>query len=163
MKVVTDIVEQDYWIYNKYAMLHLPAMRKAFMVNFVGVHFTIFMMMLLLKEPVLVNILATIFLGLLADLIIIVMFRKRVKKIAETQRGIVGRHNVEITEEGISDRTTEHHTFMIWTDITDILKDTHNIYIFRGMSFAHIIPLRSFSTEEESNLFIDEAKKFWRE
>ena len=162
MRVVTDIVERDYWIYNKYAMLHFPGMRKAFLVNFAGAHLTIFMMMLLLKESLLTCILASVFLGLAADITIILMFRNKVKKTAETQRGILGRHVLEVAEAGISDKTAEHHTFMTWSDITDIEQDEFNVYIFRGNSFAHIIPIRSFSTEEEKNGFINEAKGFWR-
>lgn len=162
MRVVADIVEQDYWIYNKYAMWNLPKMRKAFIVNFLGAHLTILMMMILLKEPPRTILLATIFLGLVADVLIVIMFRSKVKKTANTQRGILGRHVMEISEAGISDRTAEHHTFMTWSDITDIVQDIHNIYIFRGMSFAHIVPIRSFSGEEEKNAFFAEAIKLWR-
>jgi len=162
MRVVADIVEQDYWIYNKYAMWNLPKMRKAFMVNFVGVHLTVFMMMILLKEPMQTVVLATIFLGLIADLMIVVVFRSKVRKTANTQRGILGRHVFEIAEAGISDKTAEHHTFMGWGDITSIVQDSHNIYIFRGLNFAHIIPIRSFSGEEEKSAFFEEAMKFWR-
>ncbi len=160
MRIVADIEAQDYWLYNKFAMLHLPGMKNAFLMNFAGIHLTVFMMMMLLKEPLLTSILACIFLGLAADAVVIYMFRKRVWKTAETGRGIVGRHIFEIAENGISDRTGEHQTFFQWGDVTGVERAEHGIYIFFDRNFAHILPLRSFKDSDEQELFLETIKKY---
>lgn len=162
MRVVTDVEERDYWLYNKYTMTKIPKMRKAFLVNFFGIHLTIFMMMLLLKESLLVCLLATVFLGIAADLLVIMNFRNRVRKTAKTQRGILGRHIFEIDELGVHDQTGEHQTFLPWSEITAILEDENSIYLYSGMNFAYIIPLRAFKEPEVKESFILEATKLWR-
>lgn len=66
------------------------------------------------------------------------------------QRGIVGQHVLEITEQGLVERTEFNETLHKWTSICRILSIGGYLYIYVSDNNCHQVPKRHFSIQEIS-------------
>jgi hypothetical protein len=70
-------------------------------------------------------------------------------------RGVVGRHVLEITEQGLVERTDCNETLHRWPSICRILSLWGYVYIYVGDSNSHQVPKRCFSPSEIDGFVAD--------
>jgi hypothetical protein len=69
-------------------------------------------------------------------------------------KGVLGKHTIEISEQGIQETTEVNQSFFTWTGIYSIEYNNSYIYVFTGPTSAYVIPKSSFSNEEgATNLY----------
>jgi hypothetical protein len=71
------------------------------------------------------------------------------------QRGVVGRHALEITEQGLIERTDCNETLHRWPSICRILSLGGYLYIYVSDNNSHQVPKRCFSPQEIDSLLVD--------
>ncbi len=76
-------------------------------------------------------------------------------RLNEGKNSVVGTHNLEISEEGIIDKS--EHT-EVKTQFNAIVQDKEHIYIYACTNSAHIIPIRIFVNEAEKDEFLGMRK-----
>jgi len=75
--------------------------------------------------------------------------------------GTLGHHEYEIGAEGLFEKTPVNESLSKWAGIHEI-RVVGPYLVFRISSFLfHIIPKRSFATEQEFVAFIDAARNAW--
>ena len=63
-------------------------------------------------------------------------------------RGVLGRHTLEITDEGLRERTDVNDTLHRWPGLTRVFSVGGYLFIYLGESTAHFqVPKRGFSPE----------------
>jgi hypothetical protein len=67
------------------------------------------------------------------------------------QRGVVGEHILEITEQGLIERTDCNETLHKWSSVCRIQSLGPYLYIYVGDNNSHQVPKRCFSAEELSS------------
>lgn len=70
-------------------------------------------------------------------------------------RGVVGRHVLEITEQGLVERTDCNETLHRWPSICRILSLLGYVYIYVSDSNSHQVPKRCFSPAEIDSFVAD--------
>ena len=66
------------------------------------------------------------------------------------QRGLVGQHVLEITEQGLVERTEFNETLHKWSSICRILSIWGYLFIYVSDNNSHQVPKRGFSSQEIS-------------
>ncbi len=75
--------------------------------------------------------------------------------------GILGQHEYELTTEGLYERTSANEGLSKWKGISKIrIVSSYVLFQISGYLF-HIIPKRSFESEESFNDFVLYAKNQW--
>jgi YcxB-like protein len=79
----------------------------------------------------------------------------KVKKAMDSGKikGVLGKHTIEISEQGIQETTEVNQSFFVWTGIYSIEYNDSCIYVFISPTRAYIIPKSSFSNEEGATNF----------
>ena len=76
--------------------------------------------------------------------------------------GILGEHEYEITSEGLLEKTKANEGLSKWSGIQEVRK-AGSFILFRISGYLfHIIPKRSFESDEEFYEFLGMAKDKWR-
>lgn len=73
----------------------------------------------------------------------------------------VGKHKIEITEDGITDTTDLGHFFHNWTAVDEVVTYQGNIYVLLDGMFAHIFPASNFSSEAERESLAQLINEKW--
>lgn len=77
------------------------------------------------------------------------------------QKGLMGRHEIELTSAGIVERGPLHETRTAWPAIERIVEDERSIYIYCNPATAHVIPKAEFETPQLAIRFVSEAHELW--
>jgi len=67
------------------------------------------------------------------------------------QRGVVGKHSLEITDQGLVERTDYNETMHKWPSVCRIMSICGYLFIYVGDMNSHQVPKRCFSPEEIAN------------
>lgn len=73
-------------------------------------------------------------------------------------KGIIGEHELEISSDGVHERTSMNDGRHSWVSVDRIVEDDRYIFIYLQVTMAHIIPKSSFATLDQANVFINEAR-----
>jgi hypothetical protein len=76
--------------------------------------------------------------------------------------GVLGKHDFSFTDGGLVERTTANETLIKWGGVTAVERGGGYIYIFVAACLAHLIPRRSFRTDEQYEEFWRHAQKLVR-
>ncbi len=76
--------------------------------------------------------------------------------------GILGKHEYEITSEGLLEKTNANEGLSKWSGIREVRK-VGSFLLFRISGYLfHVIPSRSFESEKAFLEFLEKAKCEWR-
>lgn len=97
--------------------------------------------------------------GMVAGLIISMLF---ILTTSSKSNGILGEHEYEITPQGLLEKTNANEGLSKWSGIQDIRK-VGPFLLFRISGYLfHVIPRRSFVSEEAFQDFFENAKRKWQ-
>ncbi|WP_254842698.1 YcxB family protein [Bacillus sp. MRMR6] len=83
--------------------------------------------------------------------------RQTKKMIAEGKNdGLLGRHTMNLSEEGIVDTTANGETKVNWSGIIKYKEDDATLYLYNSSVSAYIIPKRDIPNIEELKTFLNE-------
>jgi hypothetical protein len=82
---------------------------------------------------------------------------------SDVHNGVLGKHDFLFTDRGLIERTIANETLIKWGGVTSVERGGGYIYVFVAPSLAHLIPRRSFSTDEQYEEFWRDAQKLVRE
>jgi len=75
--------------------------------------------------------------------------------------GVLGEHEYEITSDGLFERTAANEGVSRWSGIEEVrVCRSYALFRISGYLF-HIIPKRSFESEQQFNEFVQKAKHSW--
>jgi hypothetical protein len=72
-------------------------------------------------------------------------------------QGQLGRHKLKLDETGLVESTAVGEARVLWSGVHRVEHDPDYIYIYTAPSAAHLIPRRSFSSENEAERFLQLA------
>jgi hypothetical protein len=75
-----------------------------------------------------------------------------------TTKGITGEHELEISSDGVHERTSVNDRRDRWASVDRIVEDDCYIFICLQATMAHIIPKSSFATLDQASVFMNEAR-----
>lgn len=160
MKVVVNITSDDCWNFTKYNLRYDSKFKLKFYMSFIAVIFLVAFMSYLDYESLLQFILQIILSIPIAYYLMLFIMKWQNKNYVKRNEGIIGENTIEIGEEGLREITKVNNSLDLWCGITKIKQD--NSYIYIEEFKAHIVPKRSFKSEEEVNLFFNDALKYWK-
>lgn len=86
--------------------------------------------------------------------------KRTVKFIREgNNEGILGKHEMTLTEEGILDVAENRQTSCSWEGIQRVTEDDYNLYIYNTSMSAYILPKRELSQWNEIKGFVQNRFK----
>lgn len=90
--------------------------------------------------------------------------RKHIKKICESGRnkGITGKHIIEITDEYFKEKTEYNDTSIPWHAIDRIESTDDYTFVFSNPTTAYIIPRQSFSSEIYNSCINEMKEKYYK-
>lgn len=75
-------------------------------------------------------------------------------------KGVIGRHELEIDDDGLVERTEVNETRQSWRGVERIAETDEHAFIYISSMAAHVIPKHSM-TVGDPDAFIDRAKELW--
>ncbi|WP_243428283.1 YcxB family protein [Clostridium rhizosphaerae] len=159
---MVNITLDDCWNFTKYSIRHDSKSKFKFYINVIAVIFLVAFMSYLDYESLLQLILQIILSIPISYYLMLFLIKWQSKSHAKRNEGIIGEHTIEISEEGVREITKVNNSLHLWSGITKIKQDNSYIYIYIEEFRAHIIPKKSFKSEEEVNLFINSALIYWK-
>ena len=75
----------------------------------------------------------------------------------QPDKGQLGRHKLKLDETGLVESTAVGESRILWSGVHRIEHDPDYIYIYTAPSAAHLIPRRSFNSENEAEQFLQLA------
>lgn len=162
MKVVTNITPDDCWNFTKYNIRYDSKAKFKFYTNVIAIIFLVAFISFLDFESM-EQVILQIILSIPMSYYLMLFFMKLgIKKFSKRNEGIIGEHSIEISEEGVREITKVNDSLNLWNGITKIKQDNSYIYIYIKEFEAHIIPKKSFKSEEEANSYFNDALKYWK-
>jgi len=161
LKVVTNITPDDCWNFTKYNIRYDSKAKFKFYTNVIAVIFLVAFMSYLDSESMGQVILRIVLSIPMSYYLMLFLMKLRIKKFSKRNEGIIGEHSIEISEEGVREITKVNNSLNLWNGITKIKQDNSYIYIYIKEFEAHIIPKKSFKSEEEANSYFKDALKYW--
>jgi hypothetical protein len=168
VQVVTDIRKEDVWYGTRYIVFHHPVMRKRLVrsvcLGFIYflIAFLIFSLVIKLFPPTVAVIGSVIGYAVFLAIHFLVIMPVRIRKMPIPENGVLGKHVIEINEEGFRESTDVNESFQKWNTDTLVLQDDKYIFIFANNFSAHIIPKRSFKDASEAERFHSMAYRYWQ-
>lgn len=151
-----EINREDYWNFNKYVLLHRY---KVTVYSFI-IGMPIIMVLLLgMKFSLRYSAIMGIIGAIIINYFVYKRMKQRIKNLLEDNKGILGEHELEITNEELRWRNSVTEGSTKWKGIKSIEEDDEYFYIFIDKIMAHIIPKRTFSTQVELNHFHDQIQE----
>ena len=68
-------------------------------------------------------------------------------------RGLLGRHRLVLSDEGLAESTTVGESRTSWAGVDRVEQNPDYIYIYTSLVGAHVIPKRAFSDGQEAERF----------
>ena len=103
----------------------------------------------------------------LASFVLPLLLVLRARRAASRAAGWAGEHVVSIMPDGIQEKTDESEGTGKWSTIKNVDQDKYNIYFILKASssnivVARIIPKRAFPNPQEAEMFLNQARRYWR-
>ncbi|HSE31888.1 MAG TPA: YcxB family protein [Pyrinomonadaceae bacterium] len=80
---------------------------------------------------------------------------------AAKSKSVLGEYTVIIESAGLTEKGSVSESKVAWSGVEKIENDNQYIYIFTSPLQAHVIPKRAFRNNEESQTFLETAKRFF--
>ncbi len=77
--------------------------------------------------------------------------------------GMLGRHTVSLTEDGISSVYPGGDSRWMWWAVPEIVTEEDAAYIYLAGTEAKTIPARAFATDEHFRAFVANARSLWEQ
>jgi len=166
VKIKVEINRLDYWNLNKYSIRKIPSLRRNFILNMIALPVFVFIGFSFLTTPFQMSFSIVFILsivgGIVGDLLLIYRMKSQIMKLPEDKPGLLGKHIIEISEEGIRESTSVNTGLQTWNGVLSVEQDKEYIYVFLDSMIAHIIPKRSFESIVEANQFYNKAIQYWK-
>lgn len=108
------------------------------------------------------TIISSFSVGLLAMLIGTAFSMVAILLMSSTKNGTLGLHEYTLTEQGLYEKTSANEGLNKWAGITKI-RVTNSYIIFQiSACHFHIVPIRSFETQQSSNDFVSLSMEHWQ-
>lgn len=72
-------------------------------------------------------------------------------------RGLVGRHTLILSPEGIRDLSEVGETSSLWASVEKVIRDPNYLLIYNSAVSAYVIPAKAFSSATDLQAFADYA------
>lgn len=153
-----EINREDYWNLNKYVLMQ--KYKVTVMLCVVGLPVAMTVILLAMKLPFWYSLSVGVIGGGLIDLFSYKRLKRRIKNLPEDNKGILGVHELEVTEDAISWKNNVTASSVKWDAINSFEEDKDYFYIFLDKIMAHIIPKRIFTSQNEMNIFKDQINTY---
>ncbi len=166
MLVQFEITLDDVVAFNRYSIQHSPGFRRNYWIVMGGI--PAMALIVALANSRSWHSLSFWFLLVAPAIVLMSIFPfwykheidHTMKKIMRTgkNRGILGKHTILISEDGLVETTEVNESRWAWTGIERVEQIEHYIFIFVSSTSAHTIPKRAFASTEEATQFYNAAK-----
>ncbi|PAB61076.1 YcxB family protein [Anaeromicrobium sediminis] len=153
MKITYDTTKEDYWNFNKYVKYNNFRTKMTIILAIILVPITIYISLGAITNSKIYSLVCAVISFGIIYYIMVHGTRKRAFKFAEDEGGILGKHTIEVSEEGITEKTYYCSRFHIWNSVKNIEMTEEYIFIFLSEIQAYPIPKRAFKTENEAVKF----------
>jgi hypothetical protein len=92
----------------------------------------------------------------------LVLLPIQIRKMPIPEKGVLGKHIIQISEEGLREATDVNESFRKWEAVTNVLQNAEYIFIFDSDIMVHIIPKRAFKEKSEAEHFYSMAYGCWQ-
>jgi hypothetical protein len=75
--------------------------------------------------------------------------------LSRKQRGLLGKHELEIRDDGLLERTDVNESLYRWTGFHKAISSGGYLYLYVTDSNVHVVPKRCFASESEAKQFRD--------
>jgi hypothetical protein len=161
MKVSFDFNRDDIWNYGKHVTFNIAKFKRRLVLNIVMV--PIFVIAVgYLKNFTITNYI--VYSGGFSALYIYVLFsvlKGKMVKANSGKEGPLGKHIVEINEDGIKEQLPDREVAHSWNEVTIVSEDKKYVYVQWSPTGAHVMPKRAFSNEDAANKFLTKCNEYW--
>jgi YcxB-like protein len=166
MKVSFDLSVEDLVHFNQFHWRQSRAMKQMYRWSFAGAPVVAMAIALVLRSKGLFVASAAAAGAVCGYTLFLVLYTRwslkwAVRKmLAEgDNRGVLGRHEIEIAPDGVHERTAVNRSHQSWTGIERIAEDDRYIYIYVQSMMAHVIPKAAFPSTADAAAFLLEARR----
>lgn len=82
------------------------------------------------------------------------LFYRRIASLSRNEEGVLGPHELIVTEDDVTERTPVSETRFIWKSVPKIEENADFIFLYQTSQYYHVIPKRIFNIEAESQEFL---------
>lgn len=162
MEVDFTLNADDFWRLNRYALLHLPRLRKNLVANAVAVFGVPFFVYFAFTRDLPASLVAGIVVGIPLAFFVYWNFRRQIRWHSLLNQGLIGEHRLSIGPEGVRKVVAGAEESVAWAEISGVVNDDKHLYLFREAPRAYIVPKRAFATADEARRFYEQALLYWR-
>lgn len=162
MQIKYSLEPEDLWRYNKFLINRVAAYKYRFLLRLVLVPLVTLLFSLNLRLQWWICLLATIVITCAWVPFCFWSLRRHYIKTIQEQPGVLGIHSLEITSEGVWQRTTISESLLLWNGFAEIVENNDQILFFLNQKFAVVIPKHAFQSQEDVKHFLDTATAYWK-
>lgn len=162
MKITYDLNQEDFWQFNKYAVMRIPSFRRNLIGNLIAPPFVGAIVLSELGIPFIFTASITLILFATTSLLLLVITRRQIKNLLDDSSQL-GKHTMTIDLQGLREKNAVSDSAVSWSGVKDITENNDYIYIFIAPHIANVIPKRAFGRSEDARAFFEQAEKFWKE
>lgn len=154
------LTQGDFWHFLTYVFFRR---RHRFWVLLLLIYVILALFVVMMDGP---SFALAVFWPWLVLLLIPIFLVLRMRRIAARGAGRGGEHVVSLTPEGLREKTDWGEGIRFWRTFKTIDQDHHNLYLIAdnvdsNAVAATIIPRHAFSTPQEAEMFLQEARQHW--
>lgn len=153
MKIAIDITKEDFWKFNKFALLHLPKYKGMILSALIGIPIVSIAVFKILGWSWVSSMIGGLVIGLLCDLFFVYRLKRKIMSLVKYNDGITGERNIEIDESGLSEYSPKIRSRYEWSAMYQLNQDGEYLYLFINSLQAVIVPKRYFANPEEEAAF----------
>ncbi|WP_433751990.1 YcxB family protein [Paenibacillus amylolyticus] len=155
-----QLTEEDYWQMNKFAMFKLYG--KGMLIAVCVLPVAIAILFRQLDFSWIQAIIAALLCSIFANGMTYIRTKKKIKKLARESKGILGDHQLEISEQEIRWSNDMTSGVTQWKGLESFSETKQYFFIFINKASAHVIPKRSFETEAEAVRFAEQVRTYMK-
>jgi hypothetical protein len=159
MQVRVELTEDDLWRYTRHALLRYPTTRRSFVGAAIGSAVLALVIPLLAGLPVWLAVASGILATPASTVLMLRSTRRQSLRAVSDQRGVLGEHHLELSPEGVRERTAFNDSLTSWAAIHEVERTEHAVHLTLGPASAHILPVRCFVSPQEADAFAAEARR----
>lgn len=162
MKVTYELTREDFWNFNKFVTMSNPKYRFNYILSLAVPALAIAITLGFMGRVLILILVATILGGSLGAYLIYMISKRRVLKLPISKPGTLGEHTIEISVEGLAEKTEVNDSFYKWEGVRKIQTDKSYICFFIDTFMAYTIPKRAFSSSNDADNFYNTALGYWK-
>lgn len=161
LKISFDFTKEDIWNYGKHITFNLPKFRRKFILNVIMVPVAVCAVGYAMNFTIPSYILYGVSLTLFYIYVLNGVLRGKIIKLNSGKGGLLGKHIVEIGDDGITENFPDREENHSWSDITKLVQNKKYFYFHRGEMSASVIPKKAFEEDEEFKQFVSTATDYF--